>query len=100
MNKIKSILFKCFLLGIFFVGTIACNDYLNEDNRSAITQENYFQNANQAQTAVNGVYSADRKEEKLKKQFPAFYRFVLEHWFTLLRHSDYTIEYHVYPCSL
>ena len=57
MNKIKSILFKCFLLGIFFVGTIACNDYLNEDNRSAITQENYFQNANQAQTAVNGVYS-------------------------------------------
>lgn len=50
-------MFKCFLLGIFFVGTIACNDYLNEDNRSAITQENYFQNANQAQTAVNGVYS-------------------------------------------
>ena len=57
MNKIKSILSKCFLLGIFFLGTIACSDYLNEDNRSAITQENYFQNANQAQTAVNGVYS-------------------------------------------
>ena len=55
MNKIKSILSKCFLLGIFFLGTIACSDYLNEDNRSAITQENYFQNANQAQTAVKGV---------------------------------------------
>ena len=49
---------------------------------------------------VTGNLHPDRKEEKLKKQFPAFYRFVLEHWFTLLRHSDYTIEYHVRPFSV
>lgn len=45
--------------------------------------------------------SAPRPQgREVEKQFPAFYRFVLEHWFTLLRHSDYTIEYHVRPFSV
>lgn len=42
----------------------------------------------------------DQKERMLKAQFPAFYRFALKHWFTLLRHSDYTIEYRVRPFTV
>ena len=33
-------------------------------------------------------------------RFPAFYRFVLKHWFVILRHSDYTVEYHVRPFTI
>lgn len=59
-----------------------------------------FSGRRQSWKSWQATCTPDRKEEKLKKQFPAFYRFVLEHWFTLLRHSDYTIEYHVRPFSV
>lgn len=42
----------------------------------------------------------DRKEEIIRMRFPAFYRFVLKHWFVILRHSDYTVEYHVRPFTI
>lgn len=35
----------------------SCLSFLEEDNKSTITQENYFINANQAQTAVIGAYT-------------------------------------------
>ena len=34
----------------------SCQNFLDEINDSAITQENYFQNENQAQSAVDGIY--------------------------------------------
>lgn len=40
---------------LLFIGT-GCKDFLAEQNKSAITQENYFTNATQAQAAVNGIY--------------------------------------------
>lgn len=44
-----------FLISVVcFLG--ACKKGLNEQNKSAITQESYFTNATQAQSAVNGVY--------------------------------------------
>ena len=66
----------------------------------ALLTDTAFQQKEAVMRIVTGSLHPDRKEEKLKKQFPAFYRFVLEHWFTLLRHSDYTIEYHVRPFSV
>ena len=66
----------------------------------ALLTDTTFQRKEAVMKIVTGNLHPDRKEEKLKKQFPAFYRFVLEHWFTLLRHSDYTIEYHVRPFSV
>jgi len=44
------------VLVLLLIGVSACTGFLNEDNKSAITQQNYFTNANQAQTAINGVY--------------------------------------------
>jgi len=45
------------ILILLLIGISGCKGFLDEDNRSAITQENYFANANQAQTAVNGIYA-------------------------------------------
>lgn len=39
------------------LATTGCSDFLKEDNRSSLTQDNYFANANQAQTAVDGLYN-------------------------------------------
>ena len=36
--------------------TTSCQDFLDEQNKSAITQENYFTSASQAEAAVNGIY--------------------------------------------
>ncbi|RZL09524.1 MAG: RagB/SusD family nutrient uptake outer membrane protein [Hymenobacter sp.] len=39
------------------LATTGCNDFLKEDNRSSLTQQNYFSNATQAQSAVDGLYN-------------------------------------------
>ena len=46
-----------FSLIAVLVGTTGCeNDFLSEENRSAVTQENYFTTAAQAQASVTGIY--------------------------------------------
>lgn len=57
MDTTKITILKSLFMGLFLFGMTACAGYLDEDNRSAITQNSYFQNANQAQTAVNGIYA-------------------------------------------
>ena len=42
------------------VFTTGCDDFLTENNKSAITQENYYQTAEQARSAVNGIYPSLR----------------------------------------
>lgn len=42
------------------VFTTGCDDFLTENNKSAITQENYYQTAEQARSAVNGIYPSMR----------------------------------------
>jgi hypothetical protein len=42
--------------GLLLAAT-SCNDFLKEDNRSLLTQDIYFTNATQAQTAVDGLYN-------------------------------------------
>lgn len=44
------------LCGMSLFGGTACEDFLGEQNKSAITQENYFTSASQAEAAVNGIY--------------------------------------------
>ncbi|WP_216859036.1 RagB/SusD family nutrient uptake outer membrane protein [Hymenobacter citatus] len=39
------------------LATTGCNDFLEEDNRSTLTQANYFTNATQAQSAIDGLYN-------------------------------------------
>ncbi len=42
--------------GLLLAAT-GCQDFLKEDNRSSLTQDNYFTNATQAQSAVDGLYN-------------------------------------------
>ncbi|WP_206680741.1 RagB/SusD family nutrient uptake outer membrane protein [Hymenobacter polaris] len=42
--------------GLLLAAT-GCKDFLVEDNRSTLTQTNYFTNATQAQSAVDGLYT-------------------------------------------
>lgn len=36
---------------------ISCKKFLSEDNKTSLTQENYFANSEQAQAAINGIYT-------------------------------------------
>lgn len=42
--------------GLLLAAT-SCKDFLKEDNRTSLTQDNYFANATQAQSAVDGLYN-------------------------------------------
>lgn len=44
--------------------------------------------------------SPDGKERKIRKRYPEEFRFILQHWFPGLRHSDYTIHYVVRPFTV
>lgn len=59
-----------------------------------------FQQKEAIMKIITSDIHPDLKEKRLKEQFPAFYHFALKHWFTLLRHSDYTIEYQVRPFTI
>ncbi|MCO5240675.1 MAG: RagB/SusD family nutrient uptake outer membrane protein [Chitinophagaceae bacterium] len=41
---------------LLFIGGIGCKKMLEESNPSAITIENYFQTASQAEASINGIY--------------------------------------------
>lgn len=66
----------------------------------ALLSDTAFQQKESVMKIVTSDRHPDRKERMIKTQFPAFYRFVLKHWFTLLRHSDYTVEYYVRPFTV
>lgn len=42
----------------------------------------------------------DAKEWKIKSEYPADYRFMLDSWYPALRHSDYVVSYSVRPFSV
>ncbi len=66
----------------------------------ALLGDTIFQNKEAIMKIITSTMHPDRKEEMIKTKFPAFYRFVLKHWFVILRHSDYTIEYYVRPFTV
>lgn len=66
----------------------------------ALLGDTTFQNKEAIMKIVTSTMHPDRKEEMIKTKFPAFYRFVLKHWFVILRYSDYTIEYYVRPFTV
>ncbi|WP_045690516.1 RagB/SusD family nutrient uptake outer membrane protein [Hymenobacter sp. AT01-02] len=48
---------KTALCAGLLLAAIGCQDFLEEDNRSTLTQENYFTSAAQAQSAIDGLYN-------------------------------------------
>lgn len=66
----------------------------------ALLSDTIFRQKEAVMKIVTSNVHPDRKETLLKTQHPAFYRFALRHWFTLLRHSDYIVEYYVRPFTV
>lgn len=42
----------------------------------------------------------DAREQKIKEEYPADYRYMLDNWYPALRHSDYVVNYTVRPFSV
>jgi len=53
---IRQIVAPALCAGLLLAAT-GCKDFLTEDNRSSLTQGSYFTTAEQAQSAVNGLYN-------------------------------------------
>lgn len=85
-----------------FEGKDIHTSYTPEDweGFEALLGDTVFQQKEAIMRIVTSDHHPDHKEKMIKSQFPAFYRFASRHWFTLLRHSDYTIEYHVRPFTV
>ena len=56
MKLTKLILKQIALSGLLLLIATGCEDFLSENNKSALTQDNYYKNASQAQSAVDGIY--------------------------------------------
>ena len=85
-----------------FDGKYIHTTYTPEDweGFEALLSDTTFQDKEAIMKIVTSNMHPDRKEEIIRMRFPAFYRFVLKHWFVILRHSDYTVEYHVRPFTI
>lgn len=66
----------------------------------ALLSDTTFQQKAEVTEIVTSNIHPDHKEALLKTQLPTFYRFAQKQWFTLLRHSDYTIKYQVRPFTV
>ena len=56
--KFKSYIYRIGLILILAISVSGCQKYLDEKNKSGFDKDNYFQNAGQAQTFVNGIYTS------------------------------------------
>lgn len=85
-----------------FEGKDIHTSYTPEDweGFEALLGDTVFQQKEAIMRIVTSDRHPDHKEKMIKSRFPAFYRFASRHWFTLLRHSDYTVEYHVRPFTV
>lgn len=85
-----------------FEGKDIHTSYTPEDweGFEALLGDTVFQQKEAIMRIVTSDRHPDHKEKMIKSRVPAFYRFASRHWFTLLRHSDYTIEYHVRPFTV
>lgn len=85
-----------------FEGKDIHTSYTPEDweGFEALLGDTVFQQKEAIMRIVTSDHHPDHKEKMIKSQFPAFYRFASRHWFTLLRHSDYTVEYYVRPFTV
>lgn len=56
--KFNTYIYRIGLVLILAVSASGCKKYLDEKNKSGFDKDNYFQNAGQAQTFVNGIYTS------------------------------------------
>ena len=68
--------------------------------RSYIKESNLKAKAEILRIASDETINPDVREAKIKKAYPAQYRFMLDTWYPALRHSDYVVTYRVRPFSV
>ena len=68
--------------------------------RSYIKNSNIQAKADILRIANDETINPDEREAKIKKTYPAQYRFMLDTWYPALRHSDYVVTYRVRPFSV
>lgn len=51
-------------------------------------------------TIIDSHLTPDEKDRAMQRKFPTAYRFMLTSWYPALRHSDYTVNYHVRPFNV
>ena len=65
--------------------------------RNYLKESNLEHKAEILAIANDEKMNPDAREQKIKKLYPAEYRFMLDTWYPALRHSDYHITYKVKP---
>ncbi|UOB17811.1 RagB/SusD family nutrient uptake outer membrane protein [Abyssalbus ytuae] len=60
MKSLKIISIKIFIISFLLITASGCSDFLDEENKSDYTQENYFKTAEHAESAINTLYAALR----------------------------------------
>jgi len=80
-----------------FDNGVIATDYEPEDwdgLRKAVEKSN-IDHKSEILRLIDSDMDPDAKEAKIKKTYPAEYRFMLEHFYPALRHTDYRIAYNV-----
>ena len=80
-----------------FPAGIVTTDYEPEDwagLRRFVEQSN-IDHRDQILAIIDSDLQPDPKEAKIKAQYPAEYRFMLQNWYPALRHTDYKIDYKI-----
>lgn len=80
-----------------FADSIIRTDYEPEDwvgLRRYVEQSN-LQHRTEILSLIDSDMDPDAKEAKIKRTYPEEYRFLLQHCYPALRHTDYRIDYHI-----
>lgn len=85
-----------------FNETLLTTQYTAEDWEGLIQLlgDTAFKEQKELLLIAKSTLEPDVKEQKMRKRYPKFFNFMLEHWLPALRHSDYTIHYVVRPFTL
>lgn len=85
-----------------FSDTLFTTQYTAEDwsGLLKLLTDTLFDQQKELLHIANSTLSPDQKEQKMRKQYPQFFDYMLKNWFPALRHSDYTIHYIVRPFTL
>lgn len=80
-----------------FADNIIQTEYEPEDwegLRRSVEQSN-INHREEILALIDSNMEPDAKEAKIKRTYPAEYRFMLQHFYPALRHTDYRIDYHI-----
>ncbi len=67
---------------------------------SLLRKETAMENRDNILKIATGMESPDAREQRIRAEYPAQYRYMVDNWYPKLRHSDYTVGYIVRPFTV